>query len=122
MKKRELIKRIATAALSGMLTVSSVQLSPVVVFADTSAATEVEAESMDITSAASVLASSAWQPAANAADGDVNTRWESEQSDPQWLCLDFQRECRFDKMDIVWEVAAAKAYEIQVSEDGRFLL
>ena len=119
MKKRELIKRIATAALSGMLTVSSVQLSPVVVFADTSAATEVEAESMDITSAASVLASSAWQPAANAADGDVNTRWESEQSDPQWLCLDFQRECRFDKMDIVWEVAAAKAYEIQVSEDGR---
>lgn len=53
-----------------------------------------------------------------AIDGDVNTRWESEFSDPQWIYVDLGKSYPVTGAKLVWETAAGKDYEIQVSEDG----
>ena len=56
--------------------------------------------------------------AANAVDGDTTTRWESAWSDPQWLQVDLGASATISQVVIQWETASAKAYQIQVSDDG----
>ncbi|WP_201777092.1 discoidin domain-containing protein [Streptacidiphilus neutrinimicus] len=56
--------------------------------------------------------------AANAVDGDTGTRWESAWSDPQWLQVDLGASSTISQVVLQWETASAKAYQIQVSEDG----
>jgi F5/8 type C domain-containing protein/glycosyl hydrolase family 2 len=53
-----------------------------------------------------------------ATDGDSNTRWASDWSDPQWLRVDLGRVTSFNHVQLVWEAAFGKAYEIQVSDDA----
>jgi len=53
-----------------------------------------------------------------AIDGNFQTRWSSQFSDPQWLNLDLGAEITVYKVNLYWEAAYAKAYEIQVSSDG----
>jgi hypothetical protein len=53
-----------------------------------------------------------------ATDGDVNTRWASDWSDPQWLQVDLGQVRTFDHVQLVWESAYASSYQIQVSSDG----
>ena len=55
---------------------------------------------------------------AYAVDGNENTRWSSEFSDPQWLYVDLGQSYDIDRVIIVWETARAKNYEIQISNDG----
>ncbi len=57
-------------------------------------------------------------PAANATDGDITTRWSSGFSDPQWLQVDLGQTYAIDHATLVWEAAAASAYQIQTSTDG----
>ena len=54
----------------------------------------------------------------NVIDGNMQTRWASEFSDPQWLCLDFGSPQAFHLIILEWEYAYAKKYEIQVSDDA----
>ena len=54
-----------------------------------------------------------------AVDGDLQTRWGSEWSDPQWLMLDLGEKKTVDKVILHWEDAYAEEYEIQASEDGK---
>jgi hypothetical protein len=57
-------------------------------------------------------------PATAANDGNLDTRWSSSFSDPQWLQIDLQNTYELTGARIIWEAAAAKNYQIQVSDDG----
>ena len=56
--------------------------------------------------------------AAAGIDGNTTTRWESAAADPQYLQLDMGKSMYFTKVVLNWEPAYAKAYTIDVSENG----
>ncbi len=56
--------------------------------------------------------------AANATDGDPNTRWGSAYADNQWLEVDLGAPVSFDQVAITWEQAYGRTYTVQVSADG----
>ena len=58
--------------------------------------------------------------AAMAVDGNLTgTRWESTQGvDPQWLQVDLGSAQSISQVVLTWETAAAKAFQIQVSNDA----
>ncbi|MGW3991097.1 discoidin domain-containing protein [Streptomyces sp. NPDC004830] len=55
---------------------------------------------------------------AEATDGRSDTRWASDWSDPQWIQVDLGAATAFRKLQLVWNPAYAKSYEVQVSDDG----
>ena len=57
--------------------------------------------------------------AANINDDDAYSRWSSEYSDPQWIAVDLGEIQPIAKVKLSWENAFAKAYQIQVSDDGQ---
>ncbi|MFJ5608077.1 discoidin domain-containing protein [Streptomyces sp. NPDC093221] len=61
---------------------------------------------------------SAQFPASNATDGDVTTRWSSGFSDPQWVQVDLGQSYNLTHASLVWEAAAASAYQLQTSANG----
>lgn len=66
-----------------------------------------------------ISASSEMQPAANAMDGNMSTRWESEHGvDPSWIIFKFAEQKSIKNLTIYWEFASAKDYAVQISEDG----
>ena len=54
----------------------------------------------------------------NAFDGNQQTRWSSQFSDPQWLETDLGEVKEITGLAIKWEAAFGKSYEIQLSEDN----
>ncbi|MEY9928964.1 hypothetical protein ABH926_003604 [Catenulispora sp. GP43] len=56
--------------------------------------------------------------AGNATDGNWTTRWASDWSDPQWIQVDLGQSTAIKHIQLGWESAYAKAYQIQVSNDG----
>ncbi|MER5911417.1 discoidin domain-containing protein [Streptomyces sp. NPDC001982] len=56
--------------------------------------------------------------AADAVDGNANTRWTSAYEDDQWIRVDLGSSVRFDRMVILWEQAYAKTFTVQVSDNG----
>ena len=57
-------------------------------------------------------------PPSNATDGKWDTRWASDWSDPQWLQVDLGRTTAIKHIQLGWESAYGKAYQVQVSDDG----
>ncbi|RSS56808.1 discoidin domain-containing protein [Streptomyces sp. WAC01280] len=57
-------------------------------------------------------------PPANATDGKQGTRWASDWSDPQWIQVDLGSVRAFRRLQLVWDPAYARAYEVRVSDDG----
>ncbi|MFD5711470.1 discoidin domain-containing protein [Streptomyces pharetrae] len=55
---------------------------------------------------------------AKATDGRADTRWASDWSDPQWIRVDLGAPTAIRKLQLVWDPAYAKSYEVQVSDDG----
>ncbi|WP_439945981.1 discoidin domain-containing protein [Streptomyces sp. BBFR109] len=53
-----------------------------------------------------------------AVDGNATTRWASDWSDPQWFQVDLGSAKTFRKLQLVWDPAYGKSYEVQVSDDG----
>lgn len=53
-----------------------------------------------------------------AVDGDLNTRWASLESDPEWMMIDLGHEYNITSMRLVWEPAYATMYQVQTSHDG----
>ncbi|MFF4934748.1 discoidin domain-containing protein [Streptomyces griseofuscus] len=53
-----------------------------------------------------------------AVDGNTDTRWASDWSDPQWFQVDLGAPKALHKLQLVWDPAYAKSYEVQVSDDG----
>ena len=66
---------------------------------------------------ASSLESSSY-PATNAFDGNLNTRWSSAWSDPQWIQVDLGATYNISEVVLYWETAYGKNYQIQVSSDA----
>jgi len=56
--------------------------------------------------------------ASAAVDGNTGTRWSSTFSDPQWLQVDLGTSAAISRVELVWETAAGKAFQIQVSDDA----
>ncbi len=54
-----------------------------------------------------------------AVDGQIGTRWASNSSDPQWLCVDLGSVKNIESVIIRWEAAYASAYSIQISNDAQ---
>ncbi|MEJ3405918.1 discoidin domain-containing protein [Rathayibacter sp. YIM 133350] len=67
---------------------------------------------------ASSVENTDYTPAANAVDGNAGTRWSSTFSDPQWLQVDLGQSSTINRIDLAWEGAYAKAFQIQVSDSG----
>jgi len=57
-------------------------------------------------------------PATNAFDGNLNTRWSSAFSDPQWIYVDLGATYTISEVVLYWEAAYGKSYQIQVSSDA----
>ncbi len=53
-------------------------------------------------------------------DGDSATGWASaaRKSDPQWIMVDLGKSQSINRVQLTWEKAYAKSYELQVSDDG----
>ncbi|MFG2052969.1 discoidin domain-containing protein [Micromonospora sp. NPDC048930] len=56
-------------------------------------------------------------PAAAATDGDPGTRWSSAFADPQWLQVDLGATATVDQVELVWETAYARSFQLQVAAD-----
>ena len=56
--------------------------------------------------------------ASEAVDGNAGTRWGSAFSDPQWLQVDLGSSQAISRVELNWETAAAKAFQIQVSDNA----
>ncbi|MFJ5774380.1 discoidin domain-containing protein [Streptomyces sp. NPDC093094] len=56
--------------------------------------------------------------AAKATDGDMNTRWASDWSDPQSIQVDLGAPTAIRRLQLVWDPAYARSYEVQVSDNG----
>ncbi|WP_433075494.1 discoidin domain-containing protein [Dactylosporangium sp. CA-052675] len=57
-------------------------------------------------------------PASAAFDGNTTTRWSSAFSDPQWLQVDLGATATICGVDLNWEAAYGKAFQIQTSANG----
>ncbi|MGI8666308.1 MAG: discoidin domain-containing protein [Jatrophihabitans sp.] len=57
-------------------------------------------------------------PANAATDGNTGTHWSSWFSDPQWLQGDLGASHQISRMNLQWEAAYAKAFQIQTSADA----
>jgi len=55
--------------------------------------------------------------AENAVDGDMTTRWGSDESDPQFIYVDLGSVRNICQVAIYWEAAYAASYTIDVSND-----
>lgn len=57
--------------------------------------------------------------ASGATDADATgSRWGSQHSDDQWLIVDLGENCRVTRVDILWEAAFARSYDIELAPDG----
>ncbi|MEM7294783.1 MAG: discoidin domain-containing protein, partial [Pseudomonadota bacterium] len=54
----------------------------------------------------------------NAVDANTGTRWSSQYSDPQWIEIDLGNRYSIERVRLNWEVAYARSYTIEVSDDG----
>jgi hypothetical protein len=67
---------------------------------------------------ASSLESSTY-PAALAVDGNASTRWASAEGvDPSWIQVDLGTVSSISRVQLTWEAAYGKAYQVQTSTDG----
>ena len=71
------------------------------------------------TAVASSVAPPGTSVATNAIDGNLATRWESVHAvDPQSIYVDFGIPVFINRVQIAWETACAKNYDIQTSNDA----
>jgi hypothetical protein len=68
--------------------------------------------------ASSVSTTDTANVASNAIDGMLSTRWESLESDPQWLAVDFGAPVFIGEVDILWEASCAKNYDLEISSNS----
>ncbi|QFZ78502.1 family 16 glycosylhydrolase [Streptomyces fagopyri] len=57
-------------------------------------------------------------PASAAVDGRNDTRWSSTAAEPQWIQVDLGAAQSICGVQLSWETAYGKAYQIQVSDNG----
>jgi hypothetical protein len=83
-------------------------------------ATSASAAPVNISQGRTASASSAESPdlvGSKAVDGDNNTRWSSQFSDAQWLEIDLGAQASIDNVQLHWEAAYGKNFQIQLSDN-----
>ena len=65
---------------------------------------------------ASSVKSDAFKPE-NVFDGDIKTRWSSNFTDSEWIYADIGEVKIFNVVELNWETAYGKSYQIQISND-----
>lgn len=75
---------------------------------------------VDLAEGRPVAASTSVSPAVatNLVDGKSSTRWASTASDAQWIQVALAAPGTVNRVELNWERAAARDYEVQVSTDG----
>lgn len=53
-----------------------------------------------------------------AIDGDTSTRWASARTDSQWYTIDLGAPSKIHQINLLWETAYGKEYDIQVLDDS----
>jgi beta-galactosidase len=71
------------------------------------------------TASSSVTARNRTHAPALAVDGNPATYWSSTSNDPSWLAVDLGAMKKISRVKINWETAFAKAFTIQISQDGK---
>jgi chitosanase len=103
------------AALAALATVAAVV--PVVFALSASAAAETVLSQGRPATSSSVETTAL--TAANAVDGNSGTRWASAKNvDPQWIRIDLGGTRTITHVNVNWEAAFGRAYQIQTSADG----
>ena len=74
-------------------------------------------ESISIISAAASSTENSSLGVDNVFDGDMQTRWSSSFSDPQYVILDLGQSYDISKVKIYWEAANAESYTLQGSNN-----
>ena len=106
-RRRRLLAACATTVVAGSLLVAGVQ--------------QASAADTLLSQGKPTLASSqenGGAPAAAAVDGNAGTRWGSVWSDPQWLRVDLGATSTITQVQLQWEAAYARAFQIQTSNDA----
>ncbi len=57
-------------------------------------------------------------PAGAAFDGNPNTRWSSDFTDPQYIYVDLGKRYDLCSIKLIWETALGKDFQIQISDDA----
>lgn len=57
-------------------------------------------------------------PASNVCDGNTSSRWSSDWNDSQWIMVDLGSVKPISEVELTWEAAYGKVYNIQVSSNG----
>lgn len=57
--------------------------------------------------------------AANAVDGDMETRWGSRLQEGEWISVDLGKPVQIYKLNLAWEAAYASQYKVWLSNDGQ---
>ncbi|GAA6396522.1 discoidin domain-containing protein [Solibaculum mannosilyticum] len=52
-------------------------------------------------------------------DGSTQSRWSSDYADDQWIQVELVKETTISSIEMVWEAAYGKEYNVQVSSDGK---
>ena len=84
-------------------------------------ATTASAAPVNISQGKLATSSSAEGPdftASKAVDGNGNTRWASQFSDAQWIQVDLGATATVDRVELRWEAAYGKAFQVQLSPNG----
>jgi hypothetical protein len=58
-------------------------------------------------------------PPQAAFDGRSNSRWSSSETDDEWIYVDLGERTMISRVDLVWEAAFARGYQLQVSDDAQ---
>lgn len=105
----------AMTSLTALATTLGLALALLTVAAPPAAAADLLSQGRPVTSSSTENAST---PASAAVDGDTRTRWSSTFGDPQWLEVDLGVTATVSRVVLRWETAYARAFRIQISDDG----
>ncbi|MFB7507077.1 discoidin domain-containing protein, partial [Streptomyces broussonetiae] len=106
---------VALAALAALITLPLAHAPAV-------AATQAACNPADAAQGRPATASSAENSGTSASaafDGATSTRWSSQFSDPQWIQVDLGATEDLCSIDLNWETAYGKDFQLQASADGQ---
>jgi cysteine-rich repeat protein len=74
-------------------------------------------QALQRTAAVASSIENAMMPASLAIDGSATTRWSSAFADPQWIYVDLGASRHVSRVNLSWEAAASKSYQVQIASD-----
>ncbi|MFG3556173.1 discoidin domain-containing protein [Micromonospora sp. NPDC047557] len=108
-------RRTVRHLLAGVAVALVAALTPAVATAPAQAAPTLLSQGRPATASST---ENAGTPASAAVDGNTGTRWASAFSDPQWLQVDLGARATISQVNLLWEGAYGRAFQLQTSDDA----